>query len=84
MKWHHSQKGHHRGNGLYYKPVGREHAKRSHLYEEGTAEGDAKHYRQLALSQATGWDRIALNPLRLMRTGARGRRASGRPVRQHR
>ena len=28
---------------------------------------DAEHYRQLALSQATGWDRIALDPL-TMRT----------------
>ena len=63
VKWHHSQKGHHRGTGLYYKPVSAEHAERSHLYDEGTAAGDAEHYSQLALSQATGWDRIALNPL---------------------
>jgi len=64
VKWHHSQKGHHRGTGLFYTPVTPEHAERSHLYDEGTAAGDAKHYRQLALSEATGWDRIALNPLR--------------------
>ena len=48
------------------------HAGRSHLYEEGTAAGDAELYKQLALSQATGWDRIALNPLRPMGQGARG------------
>lgn len=63
VKWHHSQKDQHRGTGLYYKPVTAEHAKRSHLYDEGTAEADAEHYKQLALSQATGWERIALNPL---------------------
>ena len=64
VKWHHSQKGHHRGTGLFYKPVAAKHVGRSHLYEEGTAAGDAELYKQLALSQATGWDRIALNPLR--------------------
>ncbi|MEO5820215.1 MAG: clostripain-related cysteine peptidase [Vicinamibacteraceae bacterium] len=63
VTWHHSQKAHHRGIGLFYKPARAAHVTRSHLYEEGTAEGDAKNYRQLALSQATGWDRIALNPL---------------------
>ena len=63
MKWHHAQMDHHRGIGLFYKPTDPAQARRSHLYEEGTAEGDARHYRQLALSLATGWDRIALNPL---------------------
>ena len=63
MKWHHSQKAHHRGIGLFYKPTAAAHVSRSHLYEAGTAEGDAKNYRKLALSQATGWDRLALNPL---------------------
>jgi Clostripain family len=64
VKWHHSQKGRHRGVGLYYQPVTAKDIEGSHLYDEGTAEADAGHYRQLALSQATGWDRIALNPLR--------------------
>ena len=63
VKWHRSQKAQHRGIGLFYRPTVAAHFKRSHLYEEGTAEGDAKHYRQLALSVETGWDRIALNPL---------------------
>jgi len=62
--WHHSQKGQHRGTGLYYQPVAPEQANRSHLYKESLAEGDAVNYRKLALSRATGWDRIALNPLR--------------------
>ena len=30
VKWHRSQKGHHRGIGLYYKPVTAEHVERSH------------------------------------------------------
>jgi hypothetical protein len=64
VKWHHSQRGQHRGVGLFYKPTNPAQITRSHLYEEGTAEGDARHYRMLALSEATGWDRIALNPLR--------------------
>ena len=63
VRWHHSQKGHHRGTGLYYKPVTAEQADRSHLYDEGTAAGDAEQYARLALSEATGWHRIALNPL---------------------
>jgi hypothetical protein len=63
VKWHRAQMDHHRGIGLFYKPTDPAQARRSHLYEEGTAEGDARHYRQLALSLATGWDRIALNPL---------------------
>jgi hypothetical protein len=63
VKWHHSQKDRHRGIGLFYKPTAAAHVKRSHLYEAATAEGDARHYRELALSQATGWDRIALDPL---------------------
>jgi Clostripain family len=63
VKWHCSQKDQHRGIGLFYRPSTAAHVKRSHLYEEGTAEGDARQYRQLALSQATGWDRLALDPL---------------------
>jgi hypothetical protein len=64
VKWHRSQQDHHRGIGLFCKPTKADQIRRSHLYEEGTAEGDARHYRQLALSKATGWDRIALDPLR--------------------
>ena len=64
VAWHHSQKGQHRGIGVYYRPVALEQANRSHVYKESLAEADAANYRQLALSRATGWDRIALNPLR--------------------
>jgi hypothetical protein len=41
-----------------------EHAGRSHLYSADMADADAEHYRKLALIGATGWDRIALDPLR--------------------
>ncbi len=64
VTWHRSQQGRHRGIGLYYRPVKAAHANRSHLYKEALAEWDATNYRQLALSQATGWDRLALDPLR--------------------
>lgn len=63
VTWHRSQKNQHRGIGLYYRPVKPEHATRSHLYDARLAAADAEHYRQLALSTATGWDRIALDPL---------------------
>ena len=64
VKWHHSQKVRHRGMSLYYQPVTAKDQERSHLFDEGTAEADAENYRELALSHATGWHRIALNPLR--------------------
>jgi len=62
--WHRSQRDRHRGVGLYYRPVHAADVHRSHVYKEALAEWDAMQYRQLALSQATGWDRIALDPLR--------------------
>ena len=62
VKWHHSQKGSHRGTGLFYKPVTAHHIEQSHLYDPGTPT-DPEHYKQLALIQATGWDRIAYKPL---------------------
>jgi hypothetical protein len=64
VTWHRSQQGRHRGIGLYYRPVKAADASRSHLFKEALAEWDATNYRQLALSQATGWDRLALDPLR--------------------
>jgi Clostripain family len=63
--WHHSQKRRYRGTSIYYKPVKQEDLERS-VIESGDsdeAEKDALHYRRLALNTATGWDRIALNPL---------------------
>lgn len=63
VTWHHAQKGLHRGIGLFYRPVRATDISRSHVYEKGTAAADAERYKQLALSQATGWERIALDPL---------------------
>jgi hypothetical protein len=64
VTWHRSQQGRHRGIGLFYRPVAEAQAGRSHLYSVDAAEIDAAQYRALALCQATGWDRIALDPLR--------------------
>ena len=63
VAWHHAQKEQHRGIGLFYRPVRADQAGRSHLYSADMADADAEHYRKLALIRATGWDRIALNPL---------------------
>jgi len=63
VRWHSSRHGVHRGVALFYQPVTGEHVRRSHIYGEATAVKDARNYRRLALSQATGWDRIALRPL---------------------
>lgn len=62
VAWHHSRRRVHRGLGLYYKPVSAAGKRRSHLFDEGMAAADDAAYRRLALSVATGWDRIALNP----------------------
>jgi len=63
VRWHHAQQQAHRGTGLYYKPVTRHDKDHSCIYDEEFFEDDAANYRQLALSVATGWDRIALDPL---------------------
>lgn len=61
---HHAQRDRYRGISVYYKPVNRADFKRSHVQAGGdVADQDAADYRRLALSQDTGWDRIALNPL---------------------
>jgi hypothetical protein len=65
VRWHHSQTRHHLGSGLFYKPVRPDDLHRSYLQaeDETVAKDDAAHYRALALSKATGWHRIALDPL---------------------
>jgi hypothetical protein len=64
VRWHHPQKGRHRGTSLYYKPVKPRDIERSYLQaaDAETAAVDAAHYKTWALSQATGWHRIALDP----------------------
>lgn len=65
VRWHHSQTRHHQGTSLFYKPVRAGDVRRSYLQaeDETVANDDAAHYRMLALSKATGWHRIALDPL---------------------
>ena len=64
VRWHHSQTSFQRGTSLFYQPVRSGDKRRSYLQAEDptVADEDAAYYRQLALSKATAWDRIALNP----------------------
>ena len=64
VRWHHSQTAFHKGTSLFYKPVRREDLEQSFLQaeDENVAAEDAAYYCTLALSKATKWDRIALNP----------------------
>jgi hypothetical protein len=64
VRWHHTQKRRYRGISIYYQPLSESDKNRSCIYDEALADEDAANYRQLALSVATGWDRVALNPLR--------------------
>jgi hypothetical protein len=63
VTWHRSHQDRHRGIGLFYQPVKAEQTGRSHLYSADLAAIDGERYRELALCAATGWDRIALDPL---------------------
>jgi hypothetical protein len=65
VRWHHAERPRHKGTSLYYKPVRPRDIERSYLQAEDTdmAAADAAHYKTLALCEATGWDRVALNPL---------------------
>ena len=65
VRWHHSQKKAYQGISLYYQPVKPHDIERSFIMS-GNAEDaakDAEYYAKLALCEATGWHRIALNPL---------------------
>ena len=64
VTWQHSHHGLHRGVALYCKPVRPEHIRRSHIYDQDFEASDDRRYRKLALSKATGWDLLALNPLK--------------------
>jgi hypothetical protein len=63
---HYSRTGRHHGVSLYCKPTRAKDLKLSFI-QAGDADGaakDAEYYKKLALSEATGWHRIALNPLK--------------------
>lgn len=53
----------HQGVALYYKPVTKKDKDRSYIYDEGFEKDDEDNYEKLALNVATGWHRVALNPL---------------------
>lgn len=65
VRFHHTQKSRHRGTGLYYKPATARDLERSYLQagDEELAAADAAHYATLGLCEATGWHRVASNPL---------------------
>ena len=65
VRWHHSQLGRYQGTSIYYKPVKAKDLERSYIQAgtEDDAKNDAAAYSHLALNEATGWHRIALNPL---------------------
>lgn len=65
VRFHHTQTSRHRGTSLYYKPATVRDLKRSYLQaeDEEVAAADAAHYATLGLSEATGWHRVASNPL---------------------
>jgi Clostripain family. len=65
VKARHSQKGRFGGISLYYKPVTERHRAHSFIQasEEADIVADDTYYKSLALSQATGWHRVALRPL---------------------
>jgi hypothetical protein len=65
VRWHHSRTGAHRGVSLYYKPTSPGVLEKSFIQAPaGDDEArDADAYARLALCEATGWHRVALDPL---------------------
>jgi hypothetical protein len=63
---HFTRTGKHQGVSLYCKPTNAKDLALSFIQAgDGVDEArDAEHYKKLALSEATGWHRIALNPLK--------------------
>jgi hypothetical protein len=61
----HVSRGPFRGLALYYKPTTRKDLNNSFVQagDPRDRRSDERYYATLALSRATGWDRIALNPL---------------------
>lgn len=61
----HVSRGPFRGLALYYRPTTRRDLENSFVQagDERDRRSDERYYRTLALSRATGWDQIALNPL---------------------
>ena len=72
VRWHHSQKKRYRGISLFYQPVSARDRERSYIFASNAEDAamDGAYYARLALSEATGWHRVALDPLQ---PGARGK-----------
>jgi hypothetical protein len=66
IKTYHSRSRRFRGLNIYCKPVTKRDFERSFIEasDEQDIRNDARYYKTLALCRATGWDRIALNPLK--------------------
>ena len=62
----HSRSGRFRGLNIYCKPVTKRDFERSFIEasDEADIRNDARYYKTLALCRETGWDQIALNPLK--------------------
>jgi len=65
VRWFHAQEHRFQGVSVYCKPTTEKDINRSVMQavDEDEVAADAAAYRALALCKATGWDRIALNPL---------------------
>jgi hypothetical protein len=65
IRLHHSQKGRFRGLSIYYKPVEKHDLERSFIQASTERDKllDNQYYESLAMNQATGWHRVALDPL---------------------
>jgi hypothetical protein len=63
---HFSKSGRHKGVSLYCKPTRQRDMDLSYIQsaDEKEQARDEAYYRKLALCKATGWDRVALNPLK--------------------
>jgi hypothetical protein len=66
IKAYHSRSARFRGLNIYCKPVTQADFNRSFIEasDEQDIRDDARYYKTLALSRETGWDQIALNPLK--------------------
>jgi hypothetical protein len=66
IKTYHSRTARYRGLNIYCKPVTKQDFERSFIEasDEEDIRNDARYYKTLALCRETGWDQIALNPLK--------------------
>jgi hypothetical protein len=65
VHWHHTMGERYQGTSLFYRPVKPHDVKDSYILpaDPDDEAQDAAYYKALALCEAAGWDRVALNPL---------------------